>query len=128
MPIVWVLHVGYAWLVVSLALKAGWIFAAVAWTANWLHALTAGAFGTMILGVMTRVALGHTGRPLRVSPPIVVAYVLVTAGAALRVAAPAFAPDYYLHALTAATIVWAGAFVVFLVVYLPILLAPRPTR
>jgi uncharacterized protein involved in response to NO len=49
MPIVFVLHAGYAWLVVALALKASWLLGGIAWGANWLHALTAGAFGTMIL-------------------------------------------------------------------------------
>jgi uncharacterized protein involved in response to NO len=125
MPIVWVLHVGHAWVVVALALKCAWILGSAAWAANWLHALTAGAFGTMILGVMTRVALGHTGRPLKVSPSIAVAYVLVAIGAAARVAAPVFAPDYYWQSLTAAMIAWTSAFVIFLAVYWRILLSPR---
>jgi uncharacterized protein involved in response to NO len=125
MPIVWILHVGYAWVVAALALKAVWILGGALWAANWLHALTAGAFGTMILGVMTRVALGHTGRPLQVSAPIVLAYVLVTVGALLRVAAPALALVDYVYSLTAAMIAWAGAFVVFVAAYFRILLSPR---
>jgi uncharacterized protein involved in response to NO len=125
MPIVWILHLGYAWVAAALVLKAAWILGGAGWAANWLHALTAGAFGTMILGVMTRVALGHTGRPLQVSPPIVVAYVLVTVGAMLRVTAPVVAPDYYLYSLTGAMIAWASAFVVFVAAYWRILLSPR---
>ena len=82
---------------------------------NWLHALTAGALGTMILGVMSRVALGHTGRPLKVAVPIVAAYGLVTVGAALRVAAPALVPAYYVPSLIVAMLAWAGGFVIFLV-------------
>jgi uncharacterized protein involved in response to NO len=124
MPIVAILHVGYAWLPVALALKSAWLLAGASWAVNWLHALTAGAFGTMILAVMTRVALGHTGRALVVAKPIVAAYVLVVIGAALRVAAPS-APAYYLQLLAAAIALWGAAFLIFLAVYAPILLRPR---
>jgi uncharacterized protein involved in response to NO len=125
MPIVWILHAGYAWLVVALALKAVWLLGGSFWAANWLHALTAGAFGTMILGVTTRVALGHTGRELTVANAITVAYCLVIAGAALRIVAPVVLPTLYIGTLIAAAAAWAGAFVIFLFVYAPILVAPR---
>ena len=101
-PIVWILHAGYAWVAVALALKAVWLLGGVPWAANWLHALTAGAFGTMILGVTTRVALGHTGRELVVAKPITAAYWLVIAGAALRISAPAVVPAYYLESMLVA--------------------------
>ena len=126
MPIVWVLHAGFLWLCVALALKALWLLAQAPWAANWLHALTAGAFGTMTLGVMTRVALGHTGRELVVARSIAVAYVLVIAGAALRVAGPTALPAQYVPVLAAAGALWSVAFVVFLIVYTPLLVAPRP--
>jgi uncharacterized protein involved in response to NO len=125
MPIVWVLHLGYAWLPIAFALKALWLLAAAPWAFNWLHAFTAGAFGTMVLGVMTRVALGHTGRPLVVAKPISVAYVLVIVGAALRIAAPIALPAFYVELMAAALAAWAGAFALFLAVYVPILVAPR---
>jgi uncharacterized protein involved in response to NO len=128
MPIVWVLHAGFAWVYVALALKAVWLLAHAPWAANWLHALTAGAFGTMILGVMTRVALGHTGRELVVARPIVASYVLVIAGAALRVLGPTALPAHYVLVLATAGALWSAAFVVFLAVYLPILIAPRPDQ
>ena len=126
MPLVWILHAGYGWLVVALLLKSVWLLGQAPWAANWLHALTAGAFGTMTLAVMTRVALGHTGREMAVATPIVGAYVLVILGAALRVAGPIALPAYYLQLLSAAIAFWAGAFLVFLIVYVPILIAPRP--
>jgi uncharacterized protein involved in response to NO len=125
MPIVWILHAGFAWLYVALALKAVWLLGQAPWAANWLHALTAGAFGTMTLAVMTRVALGHTGRELVVARPIAAAYALVITGAALRVVGPSAVPVYYVHALTAAGLLWTAAFALFLVVYAPILFAPR---
>ncbi|MND01237.1 NnrS protein [compost metagenome] len=74
---------------------------------------------------MTRVALGHTGRELVVARPIVAAYVLVIAGAALRVVGPAVLPAYYLQTLAAAGALWSFAFVIVLAVYTPILVAPR---
>lgn len=125
MPIVWILHAGYAWLVLALALKAAWLLGEAAWAIDWLHALTAGAFGTMILGVMTRVALGHSGRPLVAPAPITGAYALVILGAMLRVAGHAVAPGYYVLVLSAAAFCWAAAFAIFLGVYLPIMVTPR---
>jgi uncharacterized protein involved in response to NO len=128
MPIVWILHAGYAWLVASLALKAAWLLGGAVWGFYWLHALTAGAFGTMVLGVMTRVALGHSGRPLEVATPIVIAYFLVIAGAVLRVAVPALLPSYYFAVLVAAASCWATGFAIFVFIYAPILVAPRANR
>lgn len=125
MPIVWILHAGYAWLPIAFALKAVWLLSAAPWAANWLHAFTAGAFGTMVLGVMTRVALGHTGRPLVVAKSTAAAYVLVIAGAALRIAAPIALPAHYVELMTAAAAIWAAGFAVFLAVYARILVSPR---
>lgn len=124
-PIVWVLHVGYVWLVAALALKAMWLWFAAPITAYWMHALTAGAFGTMILGVMSRVALGHTGRPLVVSRAIAAAYVMVSLGAAVRVFAGVLLPTHYVSCVAIGGALWAAAFAVFLAVYLPILTGPR---
>ena len=123
-PIVWVLHLGCAWLVVDLGLKALWVGFGIPAAMHWMHALMAGAFGTKILGVATRVALGDTGRALVVSPPIVVAYVSVT-GTVLRVFVPAVLPAHYLVCVAAEGALWAAAFVVFGVVYVPILRAAR---
>lgn len=125
MPIVLILHVGYGWVAAALALKALWILAEAPWAAQWLHAQTAGIFGTMILAVATRVALGHTGRPLVVHRAIGVAYALVVAGAVVRVFGPAVLPFGAVHVFACAVALWASAFVVFLVIYTPILLGPR---
>lgn len=124
-PLLWVLHLGYAWLVVGFALKAAWILGGFGIATSWLHAFTAGAFGTMILGVTTRAALGHTGRALVASKPIVAAYVLVTAAAVLRVGGPVVLTGLYVPILVASASLWTAAFVVFVVVYTPILLGPR---
>jgi uncharacterized protein involved in response to NO len=124
-PILWVLHVAYAWLPVGLALKACWLLGGLDFAAKWQHALTYGAFATMILAVMTRASLGHTGRPLVVSRAIAVAYGLLTLGAALRVFGSALAPGLYLWTLVLSGLAWTLAFLIFVVVYGPLLMAPR---
>jgi uncharacterized protein involved in response to NO len=124
-PIVWILHLAYLWLPVGLAMRALFLGAGIAWAGHWQHALAAGAAGTMILAVMTRASLGHTGRQLSVNTPIVVAYVALLLGVAVRVFGPAlFATSYSATVLTAGFL-WALAFVLFTVVYAPILLQPR---
>ena len=90
-----------------------------------MHALTAGAFGTMILAMMTRVALGHTGRPLAAPRSAVAAYVLVTLGALVRTVAVAALPAETVPIVSAGGLLWAGAFAAYLAGYAPILVAPR---
>lgn len=93
-----------------------------------LHAWTAGAIGTMILAVMTRVARGHTGRPLTAPRSTVVLYACVLIAAAARIAA-ALAPDRTALLLPISGMAWILAFGGFAVLYAPMLLAPRlPAR
>jgi uncharacterized protein involved in response to NO len=120
-----VLHVGYAWLPVGLALKACALLGDAAWAMKWQHALTAGTFATMILAVMTRASLGHTGRPLTVPRSITVAYLLLTLSVALRVFGIAVFPDRYLLTVTLSGLAWVLAFGIFVAVYAPILWSPR---
>ncbi|MBO6519594.1 MAG: NnrS family protein [Rhodospirillales bacterium] len=125
MPIVAVLHVGFAWLVVGLALKAYAILDGTLSSATAMHALTAGAIGTMVLAIMSRAALGHTGRPLVVGRWTVIAYTLVTAGTLTRIVVPLWLPSYYSQGMLFAGVAWASAFAIFIVVYFPILTGPR---
>jgi uncharacterized protein involved in response to NO len=124
-PIVWVLHLAYLWLPVGLALKAIALTAGYAFSAFWLHALTIGALATMILAVMTRASLGHTGRPLNVDPLIATAYGLLTVAAAVRVFGLTLLRIQYPYIIAIAAAFWAAAFILFLVVYAPILTRPR---
>jgi uncharacterized protein involved in response to NO len=124
-PIVWVLHLGYAWLPLGLALKAAALLGGYAIAAFWLHALTIGALTTMIVAVMTRAALGHTGRPLVVHPMIVVAYVLLTAAAVLRVFGLSILGLSYPWVIIWAAFFWTAAFALFVGIYTPILWGPR---
>lgn len=123
--ILWVLHVGYAWLPIGLALKACWLLSAAPWAMKWQHALTMGVFATMILAVMTRASLGHTGRPLVVPRTITIAYAMLTLGVLARVFGGAFSPSHYLLAITLAGLAWIISFFIYLLVYTPILVGPR---
>jgi len=124
-PILWVMHVAYAWLPLGLALKACALLGGAGWAMKWQHALTSGVLATMILAVMTRASLGHTGRPLAVPRAIALAYVLLTAGTVLRVFGIALFPGHYLLSVSASGLAWVLSFGIFVVVYLPILWGPR---
>lgn len=119
-PLLWVLHLAYAWLVLGLVLLGLAQLSFVIAENAAIHALTAGAMGTMILAVMTRASLGHTGRPLTAGPGTTGIFWLVTLGAALRVSAAAFDAAYQ-TVLTAGAVAWIGAFVLFLWLYCPLL-------
>jgi uncharacterized protein involved in response to NO len=124
-PLLWSLHAGMAWIAVGLLLVAAGDLGAPIPASAGLHALTAGAMGSMILAVMTRVSLGHTGRPLVLPRGAVGSYALVHAGALSRVGA-AFAPGPVQGALLlVGGLLWAGAFGVFAVLYASILTHPR---
>ncbi|MCL4686235.1 NnrS family protein [Myxococcota bacterium] len=125
-PLLWSLHAGAAWIVVGLLLVAASDLGAAIPAAAGLHALTAGAIGATILAVITRVGLGHTGRPLALPGGIVLAYGLVHAAAATRVAAPFVAAGNQRALLLVSGVAWALAFGIFAVRYWPILTTPRP--
>jgi uncharacterized protein involved in response to NO len=124
-PLVWCLHLAYAWMPVGLAMKAALLLTGAGWGAHWLHALTIGVAASMVLAVMTRAALGHTGRPLQASRPIAVAYALLSLAALVRVFAPALGATDYLWTVIGAGMLWSAAFALFLIIYTPILMRPR---
>ncbi len=121
-PLLWVLYLGYAWLPLGLALK-GW--ARLAGTSPFpsLHALTVGCIGVMILGMMARVALGHTGRALKPPRPVVAAFGLLLLAAVLRTFGPMLAPSTLW--VTSSAALWALAFGLYGLLYFPILTRPR---
>jgi uncharacterized protein involved in response to NO len=124
-PLLWVLHLGYAWLPVALAMKAIAFMSGAAAASGWLHALTVGGFSTMILAVTTRAALGHSGRELRASAATVLAYLSLLMAAVTRSFAAALPSALYDSALTVAAVAWILAFGLFLLTYLPILTRAR---
>ncbi|MBE7418823.1 MAG: NnrS family protein [Ideonella sp.] len=125
-PLLPTLHLGFAWLLLAFALKAAAGLGAALPEPAWLHAFTVGALGAMMLGLMTRVSLRHTGRALRVPPAMQAAALAVFAAAALRLAAGMQALATPVVALAAA--LWAAAFIVYLVQFASVLLAPSLPR
>jgi uncharacterized protein involved in response to NO len=119
-PLVWVLHLAYAWIVVHLALR-GLAAAGVVGEVFAVHALTVGAIGGLTIGMMTRTARGHTGRPLVADRFEVACYVLVALAATIRVFAGMALPDAYLATLVASGACWSAAFALYAIRYWPIL-------
>lgn len=116
-PMLWILHAGYLWLAVGLtlrglALMTGWLAELTA-----VHALTVGALGSLAIGMMTRVALGHTGRHLTAGWPMALAFILVITAAGLRVSG-------MVSLLSLAGTLWTAAFAIYFLRFLPVHLGP----
>jgi uncharacterized protein involved in response to NO len=122
-PLLFILHIGYLWVVVGILLLGLATFDAIPQSAA-IHALTAGAMGTMILAVMTRVARGHSGQALSADAVTCGIYGLVSLAAVLRVIA-AFAAPGPSPLLYAAAVLWIAAYAVFIAAYSPMLLLKR---
>ncbi|MBL8565308.1 MAG: NnrS family protein [Hyphomicrobiaceae bacterium] len=124
-PILWSLHLGFAMLVLGyLALAAHWFGAPIGGAAA-LHVIAIGSIGGMTLAVMSRAALGHTGRPLVVARPIAWSYGLVALAALVRSLGQLVMPDRYFTVMMIAGGFWIVALSIFAVIYAPILARPR---
>jgi uncharacterized protein involved in response to NO len=123
-PLLWVLHLGYGWVVAGFCLEAAAAFRAIP-PQSTTHAFTAGAIGVLTLGMMARVALGHTGRPLRIGPAMAVAFGLINLSAFLRALPPIWYPQWFSEFVIFSGALWCIAFIIFVVVYVPILTRPR---
>lgn len=123
-PLLWVLHLSILWVPVSLYLLAGSIFAS--WPSNaWSHAAGTGAISCLILGVIARVTLGHTGRPLVLPKGMVVAFIALQLAAVVRVLT-AFDIIPWHPGIGSSSLLWVFAFGMYLVRYTKILASPRP--
>lgn len=121
-PLLWSLHVAYAWM-------GAFALGMAAWQVGWLaradlplHALTVGGLGGMTLAMMARVSLGHTGRPLQAPRAMTTAFVLLNLGALLRVVGTS---AWWHVAVTLAGLCWAVAFLIFAASYAKVLTQPR---
>ena len=123
-PILWILQAAYAWIPVGFALLAaaqlGWLSVSAG-----VHALAVGATGGLIIGMVTRTARGHTGRPLVASRAEVLAYALVMTAAVLRVLLPIVAPQWLVLSLLGAALAWSAGFALYLAVFTPWLVSTR---
>lgn len=123
-PLLWVMHLSYAWIGVGCFLLAG---AALGWlpTSAAFHALTVGSMTGLIIGMITRTTLGHTGRPLKVGRAEFAMFALLQIGAVARVAAALATDGWRDGALVLSAACWTVAFVLYVIVYLPYLSRAR---
>jgi uncharacterized protein involved in response to NO len=124
LAVLWVLHAGYAWLALG-SLLYGLSLLGMFIPSGALHALTLGVVGVFTLGMMARVSLGHTGRPINVSRLTAAAFVLMNLGALIRVFGPALSPGQHSVWLDLSAGLWILAFGLFVYRYTPLLLRPR---
>jgi uncharacterized protein involved in response to NO len=124
-PLLWILHVGALWLPLALLLRALTLFGHPVPSSSAMHALTAGAIGSLTLGMMARVSLGHSGRTLAAPRSMLWAFIAVVAAGIARVAAGFLPPALYLPTLEVSALFWSLAFCVFVVTYYRVLTSPR---
>ncbi|SMF51301.1 uncharacterized protein involved in response to NO [Tistlia consotensis] len=123
-PLVWILHLAYAWLPLGLVLLGLGHWWPALPPSLAIHALTAGALGSITLAVMTRATLGHTGRPLTAGAATLAIYLAITLAAATRLAA-VLLPELMLPLLAVSGTAWVAAFAGFALAYGRALLTPR---
>ena len=124
-PLLWVLFIGYGWLIAAFALKAAAVLFGVAPVLA-LHAFAFGGIGMITLGMMSRVTLGHTGRSIAEPPAVLApAFLLLLAGAVIRVLLPLLVPAHYAIWVSLSQVLWVMAFASFTYVFLPMLWQTR---
>lgn len=123
-PLLWVLYLAYTWLVLGLALRAMAAFGLLPPSLA-VHALTTGTISVMTLGMMARVALGHSGRPLRAARVTVAMFYLINLAALGRVAGPWLLPQVAVPVIALSGVLFTLSAMCFMWVYGPILVRPR---
>jgi len=123
-PLLWVLHLGYGWIVAGFMLKAGSALGVIPPQFT-VHAFSLGAIGVLTMGMMARVSLGHTGRPLKVGAGMVIAFAAVNLAAVTRGLLPILQPQWFPQVVILSGVLWLVAYAIFIVVYVPVLLQPR---
>ena len=123
-PLLWILYVGYLGVAVGLLVGAAHLAGYVVRPAWPAHVIGVAGFSVLILGMVTRTALGHLGRPLQTDRSMVASYALMILAALLRLAAllPTAATTGLLHAATTA---WVLALALYLWRFFPMMIRPR---
>lgn len=122
-PLLWILQLAYLFIPLGFALYAASVFAGISVYLS-THAFAAGAIGSITIGMMARVSLGHTGRPLKITNWIKAGFVCMLLSGLIRSLLPLI-PELYIAALHASAALWMLAWGLFLIPYTPILLKPR---
>ena len=124
-PLLWILYLAYGWITLGFAITAA------AYSLDFdprlaVHAFSYGGIALMTLGMMARVALGHTGRDLARTPPgLAWLFAVLFAGSILRIVMPLAAPEGYPAWIAGSQVLWLIAFTAFIAIYTPILIQPR---
>lgn len=125
-PLVWSLHLAYWFIPISLLLFASHYAGVNISTSNALHGLTAGAMSSLILAMIARISLGHSGRPLTPHWIMKYAFALIVIAGSIRLSAPHIQTYFEFNVNVLSAVLWALAFGIYVIVYAPILISPRP--
>lgn len=124
-PLLWSLHLAYIFIPLGFVMLALHSIGLMDNTSAALHSITVGAIGGMILAMISRVTLGHTGRQLNPPQLITVAYLLIFLATLVRVILPAWLPEYTQWGIGIAGGLWVLAFGIYLYFYAIMLVTPR---
>lgn len=121
-PLLWILHAGYLMIALGFLLRATLPLNGLS-PFIYVHALTVGGIGLLTLGMMSRVSLGHTGRPLTLPKVMSIAFYTLLLAVIVRVFVMAFVQKTFLYDVAATF--WVLAFGIYIFTYLPALVSPR---
>ncbi|WP_419903327.1 NnrS family protein [Kiloniella sp.] len=124
-PLLWSMHIGYLCIPAGLLLKSYGLYEYGYFWEGALHALTTGAIATMVLVVMIRAGLGHSGSPLQTRPLLTSALIAITLAAIFRVAQSVYEGPLSIPILHTSGLLWTIAFGFYVIHFLPIMLKPR---
>ena len=120
-PLLWVLYLGYAWLILGFGLLVLAAYQVVTVSLA-LHAFAVGGIAAISLGLMSRLALGQAGRALKASNVMAIAFILINIAAVFLVLLPAVLPDWYSSFVVISSYSWLAAFSLFVFYYAPSLI------
>ena len=123
-PLVWSLHLSYSFIPTGLLLFGINQISDVITTSQAIHAITVGAIGMMILSMISRVSLGHTGRVIKVGKIMTSAFIVLLLAALVRIFGQLFTDNYMLVIISSA-LLWALAYGCFVALYTSILIKKR---
>ncbi|MFD2204638.1 NnrS family protein [Kiloniella antarctica] len=124
-PLLWSMHLGYLWIPIGLLLKSYGLYEYGYFWEGALHALTTGAIATMVLVVMIRAGLGHSGSPLKSSFLLTCSLIAITLAALSRVVQSALEGPLSVPVLHSSGLLWTLAFGLYIIHFLPIMFKPR---
>ncbi len=127
-PLLWILYLAYGWIIIGFAITAAAYYFEFS-SKHALHAFAYGGIGMMTIGMMARVALGHTGRKVTHPPAVLTLCLpLLLTGSLIRVVMPPLLPEWHMLWIGASQLLWVCTFIMFVASYAPFLVRPRIDR